>query len=208
VSWNAHGPRGDKRQNAAELSIGPCALVWKDTLLFGTVHAAGKSQESRGVSHGTVIGSQAANSSDRLNIGRGPHQWLGGGLDRACRAWQGMAKGTTLLAILWLLSWARRKEHSLISTPRMRVRRLQSIAALTCLCGIAFRSAAPHSPTLAMGARKRCMQWYCQPNCCNNGLRMSPGLRERIFYRCILRSRPCWRSPQRPASNVCTRLPW
>ena len=62
-----------------------------------------------------------------------------------------MAKGTTLLAILWLLSWARRKEHSLISTPRMRVRRLQSIAALTCLCGIAFRSAAPHSPTLVMG---------------------------------------------------------
>ena len=98
VSWHAHRPRSDKRQDAAELSIGPCALVSRDILLIGTVHAAGKSQESRGVSHG----SQPANNSDRLNIG-GPHQWLGGGLDRACRAWQGMAKGThTLLAILLL----------------------------------------------------------------------------------------------------------
>lgn len=58
VSSNAHGPRSDKGQNAAELSIGPCALVWKDALLIRTVHAAGKSQESRGVSHGTVTASQ------------------------------------------------------------------------------------------------------------------------------------------------------
>lgn len=73
--------------------------------LFGTVHAAGKSQESRGVSHGAVTASQQL-LSDRLNIGRGPHQWLGGGLDRACRAWQGMAghgKGLTLLAIRAIL---------------------------------------------------------------------------------------------------------
>ena len=55
----------DRRQDAAELSIGPCALVSRDILLIGTVHAAGKSQESRGVSHG----SQPANNSDRLNIG-------------------------------------------------------------------------------------------------------------------------------------------
>lgn len=76
---------------------------------------------------------------------------------------QGMAghgKGLTLLAIF---SWECRKEHSLISTPRMRVRRLQSIAGLTCLRGIGFGSAAPHSPTLAMGARRCCMQWSCQP---------------------------------------------
>lgn len=89
VSWNVHRPRSDKRQNAAELSIGPCALVSKDTLLIGTVQDAGKSQESRGVSHG----SQPANNSDRLNIGD-PYQWLSGGRDRACRAWQGVAKGS------------------------------------------------------------------------------------------------------------------
>jgi hypothetical protein len=76
---------------------------------------------------------------------------------------QGVArhgKGLTLLAIF---SWACRKEHSLISTPRIRVRRLQSIAGLTCLRGIGFGSAAPHSPTLAMGARRCCVQWSCQP---------------------------------------------
>ena len=95
----------------------------------------------------------------------------------------GHGKGLTLLAVL---SWERRKEHSLISTPRMRVRRLQSIAALTCLRGIGFGSAAPHSPTLAMGARRCCMQWSCQPNCCNNRLRIFPVLQERIFSRCIL----------------------
>lgn len=78
---------------------------------------------------------------------------------------------------------ARRKQHSLISTPRMRVRRLQSIAALTCLRGIGLSFAAPHSPTLAMGARRRCMQWYsCQPNCCNNRLRMFPGLQQRNLF--------------------------
>lgn len=199
MSWNAHRPRSDKRQDAAELSIGPCALALKDTLLIGTVHAAGKSQESRGVSHG----SQPANKPDRLNIGR-PCQWLGGGLDRACRAWQGMAKGTPTHLARHPFLGARRKKHSLIRTPRMRVRRVQSIAALTCLRGIGLSFAAPHSPTLAMGARKRCMQWSCQPNCCNNHLRMFPGLHQRIVYRCILKSGSCWRSPQPPVSSVCT----
>ena len=30
VSWNVLRPISDRRQDAAELSIGPCALVWKD----------------------------------------------------------------------------------------------------------------------------------------------------------------------------------
>ena len=98
----------------------------------------------------------------------------------------GHGKGHIHGTLLHPFLGARPKKHSLISTPRMRVRRLQSIAALTCLRGIGLSFAAPHSPTLAMGARKRCMQWSSQPNCCNNRLRIFPVLQERIFSRCIL----------------------
>lgn len=118
------------------------------------------------------------------------------------RAWQ-----RSHLAVLARdASWAHRKKHSLIRTPRVRMRRLQAIAALTCLCGIVFRFAAPHSPVLAMGPGN--MQWSCQPNCCSDGLRVLPRLQERSLSRCVLASRISWHSPQRPASSVCTRMPW